>query len=63
MTKLKEYLFNFKVILWGFLGVRQKDEFLNDIQKVNPLYLILSGFVGVILFVGILIFIIKFLVL
>lgn len=52
-----------KAILWGVLGIRKKENFEKDINSINPLKLILSGFIILLLFIFILIFIIKFMVL
>lgn len=32
-------------VLWGFLGVRRKSDFQEDIVKLNPIHLMITGFV------------------
>ncbi len=60
---LKNLLFNIQIVAWGFLGLRSKKNFDKDIKNVNFLSLILTAFIGLLLFIGSLILIIKFIVL
>ena len=60
---LKNLLFNIKIVAWGFFGLRSKKNFDKDIKNVNFLSLILTAFIGLLLFIGSLILIIKFIVL
>ena len=60
---LKNIWFNIKIVAWGFLGLRSKKNFDKDIKNVNFLSLILTAFIGLLLFIGSLILIIKFIVL
>lgn len=60
---LKNLLFNIKIVAWGFLGLRSKKNFDKDIKNVNFLSLILTAFIGLLLFIGSLILFIKFIVL
>lgn len=40
-----------KAVLWGFLGVRRRSDFQDDVQKLNPLHLMAVGVVMALLFV------------
>jgi hypothetical protein len=40
-----------RAVLWGFLGVRRKTDYQQDIDKLNPLHLIAVGLVLAVLFV------------
>jgi hypothetical protein len=40
-----------KAVLWGFLGVRRKADFQDDIAKLNPIHLMVMGVVLAFLFV------------
>ena len=40
-----------KAVLWGFLGVRRKSDYQEDLQKLNPLHLIGVGVVMAFMFV------------
>lgn len=43
-----------RAVLWGFLGVRRKSDFTEDIVKLNPIHLLFTGLLLAFLFVGIL---------
>ncbi len=40
-----------KAVLWGFLGVRRRSDFQDDVAKLNPLHLMAVGVVMALLFV------------
>ncbi len=40
-----------KAVLWGFLGVRRRDDYQKDIARLNPLHLMAVGVVMAFLFV------------
>lgn len=52
-----------KAVLWSFFGVRRRANYEQDAQNLNPVHVILMGLVAAGLFIAILIFIIKFVVL
>lgn len=41
-----------KAVMWGFLGVRRKQDFQDDIAKLNPIHLLVVGVVLAFLFVA-----------
>ena len=41
-----------RAVLWGFLGVRKFDEYQKDLQRVQPLHILLVGVVMTFLFVA-----------
>jgi len=51
-----------KAVLWGFLGVRRKADYQDDIAKLNPLHLMVVGLVMALLFVFLLILIVNWVV-
>lgn len=40
-----------KAVLWAFLGVRQRQDFAQDVVRLNPLHLVVAGVVMTFLFV------------
>ncbi len=48
-----------KAVAWGFFGVRQNSAYQEDIAKLSPLHIVAVGLVGVLLFVGVLIVLVK----
>ncbi len=43
-----------KAVLWGFLGVRRNSDFQQDVAKLNPIHLLVTGVVLAFLFVAVL---------
>lgn len=40
-----------RMVGWGFLGIRKRSAYQQDLAQVNPLYLIVAALVGVLVFV------------
>ncbi len=40
-----------KAVSWSFLGIRQSSAYAHDVQKLNPLHVIVVGILAAILFV------------
>lgn len=51
-----------KAVLWGFLGVRRKADYEDDVARLNPLHLMVVGVVMALVFVFLLIFIVNLVV-
>ncbi|MFC3684222.1 DUF2970 domain-containing protein [Hydrogenophaga luteola] len=48
-----------KAVLWGFLGVRRQADYQRDIDRLNPIHLMVVGVVMALAFVGLLILIVN----
>lgn len=48
-----------KAVAWSFVGLRSGKEFEKDTQQLNPIHIVIAGFVGVFLFIGILLLIVN----
>ena len=51
-----------KAVLWGFLGVRRQADFLDDVDKLNPLHIMAVGVGMALLFVFLLILVVNWVV-
>ncbi len=51
-----------KAVGWGFFGVRKESSYQEDIAKLTPLHILAVGLVAVVLFVGGLVLLIKYVV-
>jgi hypothetical protein len=40
-----------KAVLWGFIGVRRRSDFQDDVARLNPLHLMVMGVFMALLFV------------
>jgi hypothetical protein len=55
-------LHTIKTVAWGFLGIRKRSGYEEDLGKVNPFALIAVALVAVVLFVGGLIALVNWIV-
>jgi len=49
----------FKAVLWAFFGVRKKSDYESDAAQLNPLYVIIAGLIGALVFVLVLLLIVH----
>ncbi len=40
-----------KAVAWSFLGIRKRAGYEQDVQKLNPVHVIVAGIIGAILFI------------
>lgn len=40
-----------RMVAWGFLGVRKRSGYQQDLARVNPLHVVLAALIGAVLFV------------
>jgi Protein of unknown function (DUF2970) len=45
-----------KAVLWSFIGLRGRGDYEKDVEQLNPVHIVVVGLVGVVIFVGSLIF-------
>ena len=51
-----------KAVAWSFVGLRSGKEFEKDTQQLNPIHVVIAGFAGVALFIGVLVLIVNWVV-
>jgi hypothetical protein len=49
-------------VVWSFIGLRRRSDFDQDVGGLNPLYVIVAGFLGTALFIAGLIMIVNLVV-
>lgn len=55
-------MYSMKAVIWSFFGLRRKKDFDQDGARLNPFHVIIAALIGVALFIGLLITIVKFVV-
>ncbi len=50
-TQKASLLHSVKLVAWSMLGIRSRKGYQDDLEKVNPLHVLLVGFVAVLLLV------------
>lgn len=52
----------FRAVAWSFFGVRRSADYAQDVQKLNPVHVIIAGIVAAALFVGALVLLVGWVV-
>ena len=48
-----------KAVFWSFFGIRKRSDYEHDSANLNPLHLIIAALLGVTLFIGVLVVVVK----
>ena len=48
-----------RAVFWSFFGVRKRKDYEHDAAHLNPLYLIVAALIGVALFIGVLVVLVR----
>jgi hypothetical protein len=56
------FLDTLKAVSWSFLGIRKNSEYQKDLQKLNPVHIVITAIVLVIFMIGGLIGLVNFVV-
>jgi hypothetical protein len=51
-----------KAVFWSFFGVRKRRDYEHDATNLNPVHVIVGGLIGVAVFIGILVFVVRMVV-
>ncbi len=49
-----------KAVFWSFFGVRKRSDHEKDAANMNPVHVIVAGLIGVLLFIGMLVALVRF---
>ena len=60
--KKASFLYSLKAVFWSFFGLRRKSDFDTDSAKLNPVHIVIAALIGVAVFIGLLITIVKLVV-
>jgi hypothetical protein len=48
-----------KAVFWSFFGVRKRKDYEHDAANLNPVHVIVGALIGVAIFIGILLFVVR----
>ena len=52
----------FKAVAWSFFGVRRSKDYANDVEKLNPVHVVIAGIIGALVFIGCLVLLVRWVV-
>jgi Protein of unknown function (DUF2970) len=47
-------------IAWSFIGLRRKSDYEHDAEHLNPVHVIAAALIGVLLFIGLLVLVVRY---
>jgi hypothetical protein len=51
-----------RAVFWSFFGVRKRKHYEQDAANLNPVYVIVGGLIGALVFIGILLLVVRIVV-
>lgn len=48
-----------KTILWSFVGIRKSSDYQLDIERLNPVHVVIAAVIGVLILIATLIIVVK----
>jgi hypothetical protein len=51
-----------RAVGWSFLGIRRASDYEKDVQRLNPVHVVIAGVVGAAMFIGVLVLVVKWVV-
>jgi hypothetical protein len=49
-------------VFWSFFGVRRSADQAQDVQKLNPVHVVIAGIVGAALFIAVLVLLVRWVI-
>lgn len=49
-----------KAVFWSFFGIRKRADYEKDSASLNPVHVIIAALIGVALFIGVLVMLVRF---
>jgi Protein of unknown function (DUF2970) len=62
VTRPASFLQTIKAVAWSFLGIRKRSAYEQDVQKLNPVHVIIAGVIAAMIFIATLLMIVKWVV-
>ena len=56
------FLQTLRAVAWSFFGVRRSKDYEHDVQKLNPLHVVIAGVIGAVIFVVTLILLVRWVI-
>lgn len=56
------FLQTMRAVAWSFFGIRRGKDYEQDVQKLNPVHVIIAGLIGAGLFIGVLVLLVSWVV-
>jgi hypothetical protein len=61
-TRKGSWLQTARAVAWSFLGIRRGADYAKDVEKLNPIHVVIAGIVGAALFVLLLVLLVRWII-
>lgn len=51
-----------KAVAWSFFGVRRAADYESDVNRLNPIHVVIAGVLGALLFIAVLLLIVRWVI-
>lgn len=51
-----------RAVAWSFFGVRRASDYEQDVQRLNPVHVVIAGIVGALVFIAALVLLVRWVV-
>ena len=58
-TEKTSFLATLGAVFWSFVGLRRRSDYEKDVTGLNPVYVIIAAFLGVAIFIGVLLMVVS----
>jgi hypothetical protein len=55
-------LHTMRAVAWSFFGIRRSSGYAEDVQRLNPVHVLIGGIIGAALFVGAIVLLVRWVV-
>jgi cytochrome b561 len=62
VTRKGSFAQTMKAVAWSFFGVRKSSEYEKDVSQLNPVHVVIAGLIAVLVFIGVLIAVVHWVV-
>jgi hypothetical protein len=56
------FLQTMQAVAWSFFGVRRSKDYEQDVQKLNPVHVVIAGVLGAMLFIAALVLLVRWVI-
>ena len=51
-----------RAVAWSFFGIRRSADYERDVQRLNPVHVIIAGVIGAAVFIGVLVLVVNWII-
>ena len=56
------FLQSMRAVAWSFFGIRRRSGYEDDVQRLNPVHVVIAGIVGAVIFILTLVLLVRWVV-